>query len=241
MKKILSAFLMVVVTLQVATMDVSALGKDEVVWNPDGSKTIFVSTEKLKTYKQNLALEVEECLQRHRERHGEGSWKGFLLMLLPSLVIPLLVATVGFKGIKSYNRRTRIPIKNEDGTSEQVNDKLSILQVAMLGILYGATTFVGLLVANKFSPEHDAINCWALDIRNKSICRQLTLEPGEERIPGSSIDGILKYGARIECHEGDTGLCRAHSQLQCFYTDSDCYDPVIFTKELLPLEKRDEL
>ena len=62
MKKVLSFVLMAVFTLQVAAMDVLALGKDEVVWNPDGSKTIFVSTEKLGNYVDGLQNEVDQCV-----------------------------------------------------------------------------------------------------------------------------------------------------------------------------------
>lgn len=237
MKKFLSVVLTIIVILQASMMIAFAVGKDDVIWNPDGSKTILVSTEKFEAYKQSLVSEVEKCLQKYDDYHGKDSKKGLLLMLLPPLVIPLSISIAAFKIMKSYNRNTRVPISNGDNMPGKVYDKLSTFQTIMLGTLYGVSAFVGLLIANKFSPEHFAINCGELDLRNRSIYRQLTLEPGEDLIPGSSIDGILKYGARIECQEGNIGLCRAHSQLWCHNPNSNCYDSAMLKKERLITEK----
>ena len=160
-------------------------------------------------------------------------------MLLPSIIFPLLTYFVGSKLFKFYNRRTRTP-QYVDNTIEQngehlasvIDDGLSALQSICLTITTGIASFYGILRSVATLPANMLTDCIQLRLRNEDI---------NDQIFGALKEDIQKYGAIIECSEGNTGLCYVDSQLWCFNPKSECYDPVIFAKDKLPPEERDEL
>ena len=225
MKKVLSFVLMAVFTLQVAAMDVLALGKDEMVWNPDGSKTIFVSTEKLDSYLNKLEQESLTCQANYQDWYVDNPWKGNLAYWA-SLILPsALFLFLGNKAMKYYNRKTEKPIGPTDSSGNRpnvdVDDKLSSLQKALLGLGTGIVLTYSQLFANKFNKFNKHLECVGIDSRNGGIFRSIEKDPDKP----SYHKNIWKFGAMVECPKGDESWCIVNSQKSCYDPSDELYDP----------------
>ena len=226
MRKILSAFLMVVVTLQLSAMDVLALGKDEVVWGKNGkhSKTIYVSSEKLDDYLKGLQQEIDQCWNKYEYWHGENSWRDVLAIFSSIIVPPVLLTFCAYKIMKFFNRHTRKTVKEtqsepvieetEDGkykvvekpvsTTEKKDDSLSLIQYVVLGLSMALGFICSDHLLGKFSPLKNFTICRQKELRNKEIIKFAEIR----RLK----DEADIYGIEVNCLKGDEGDCMTNSQ-----------------------------
>lgn len=225
MKKILSAFLMVVVTLQVATMDVLALGKDEVVWNSDGSKTIFVSSEKLDDYLNGLQKEIDQCW--HEYKWGDF-WTSLIAEFLSVSLPTALVTFSTYKIIDFLNRHMKKTAKEnkveiafegtEDkkhkvvektvGSLEKKDYVIIALECAVLGLSAVLGMTCGFDLYHKFFPFKDASACIGKESRNNQLIKLVENRKLE--------DGLDIYGIEVDCNHGGGEVCSIKSQKYLF-------------------------
>lgn len=238
MKKILSAFLMVVVTLQVATMDVLALGKDEVVWNSDGSKSTFISSDKVEDYIKNLELEISQCWAKRDNWNESESWKRILLDFAPFLV-PTVFATIHInfmKFILNYAKRYRqhnnivnseidSSVNIESLPPSKVEKALSILLTVGLFVGIPVLALISYYISRQYSDIAMTLDCDELQDHHKMIVQDLSFEK----------DKALTYGIEIvENPKADILKILARSQYRFYDPLSKDYDPKFANKlELL--------
>lgn len=199
MKKILSAFLMVVVTLQVSAVDVLALGMNQVMTDKRGGKTYFISSDKIGEYLEQLESESGACWQEYYDWHGETSWKGKLINLLP-LGVTIGFSLFYFSFMKLYNRYKRKQLV--DNTNTDVNDRvnndvvdtsLSKLQIISYFLTLPILSVLAFNISRKKSDVSMAFNCDRIQSNNEFIVRAVREQETE----------MKTYGLEINCDPVD--------------------------------------
>ena len=156
MKKLISIALSVAMVISVCSMPSYAIGYNKIVDNDLGGKTTYVGSEHLEEYIKKLEDEMYEAKNIYMDRYHIHPWKGYLLEWFPialatafNISLSFAVKIFNYLRLKnSLNANPQNPIPAE-GLWEK--SSLSFLQTMLLGVVSGATLFLGYIKSKDYN------------------------------------------------------------------------------------------
>ena len=182
---------------------------------------------KLEDYLKKLEQEVQQCREQYEDWYIENPWKGNLAYWAALILPPALFLFLGNKAMKFYNRKMRKPDMVVDVDSEgnnivgEVSDKLSSIQEIILALGTALSASYGVGLSNKYTSFDKYLDCISIDNTNYNIYRKIFKNPNYSNYQKD----IWKFGALVECPDGDNSICTVNSQKCCYNSDCKYYDP----------------
>ena len=230
MKKLISIALSVAMVISVCSMPSYAIGYNKIVDNDLGGKTTYVGSEHLEEYIKKLEDEMYEAKNIYMDRYHIHPWKGYLLEWFPialatafNISLSFAVKIFNYLRLKnSLNANPQNPIPAE-GLWEK--SSLSFLQTMLLGVVSGATLFLGYIKSKDYNSVSQLVDADIIWSKNAWILNYLTnLEYPE------FVRSIQLYGAEVVCKPSDFSDklntdCHVNSQEYLFDVNDEDYDP----------------
>lgn len=225
MKKLISIVLSVAMVMSTCSIPSHAIGYNKIVDNELGGKTIYVGTEYLEEYIKKLKDEMYEAKNTYEDRYRVHPWKGYLLEWFPIALATAFNISLSFaikifnymrlKKSLNANSQASMPVEGLWGKSS-----LSFLQTMFLGLVSGATLFLGYIKSkdyNNLSQLLDSSDIWE---KNRDIIRDLTEAINDPE------QTLRLYGAEIICipmnfADKFNKDCQVNSQKYLFDTNDD--------------------
>lgn len=207
-----------------------AIGYNKIVDNELGGKTTYVGTEYLEEYIKKLKDEMYEAKNTYEDKYIVHPWKGYLLEWFPIALATAFNISINFavkifnymRLKKSLNANPQVPMPAE-GLWEK--SSLSFLQTMFLGVVSGATLFLGYIKSKDYNSVSQLVDADIIWSKNDWILYNLNdLEYPE------FVESIRLYGAEIVCKPSDfqdklNTDCHVNSQERFFIKGCKRYDP----------------
>lgn len=231
MKKLISIALSIAMVMSVCSMPSYAIGYNKIVDNDLGGKTTYVGSEHLEEYIKKLEDEMYEAKNTYMDRYHIHPWKGYLLEWFPialatafNISLSFAVKIFNYMRLKSSlnaNPQAPIPAEGLWGKSS-----LSFLQTMFLGVVSGATLFLGYIKSkdyNNLSQLLDSSDIWE---KNRDIIKDLTEAINDPE------QTLRLYGAEIICIPMNFADklnkdCQVNSQKRFYIPGNKKYDPIL--------------
>ena len=240
MKKLISIGLSIAMVMSTCSIPSHAIGYNKIVDNELGGKTTYVGTEYLEEYIKKLKDEMYEAKNTYEDKYIVHPWKGYLLEWFPIALATAFNISLNFavkifnymRLKKSLNANPQVPMPAE-GLWEK--SSLSFLQTMFLGLVSGATLFLGYIKSKDYNSVSQLVDADIIWSKNDWILYNLNdLEYPE------FVESIRLYGAEIVCKPSDfqdklNTDCHVNSQEYFFDINDEDYDPVLASAIKLPL------
>lgn len=230
MKKLISIGLTITIAMAACSMPSHAIGYNKIVDNELGGKTTYVGTEYLEEYIKKLKDEMCEARNTYADRYLVHPWKGYLWEWFPIALATAFNISLSF-AIKIFNY---MRLKNSLNTNQQnpmpteglwEKSSLSFLQTMFLGVVSGATLFLGYIKSKDYNSVSQLVEADDIWSKNDWILYNLN-DPEHPEF----VESIRLYGAEIVCKPSDfqdklNTDCHVNSQKRFYIPGRKHYDP----------------